>query len=239
MRKKGITLLCIVLSMAIMQINIRLTSAHENLNLFDEILIQTKSKTVEYGLKTCFETQEDSKEICNYLISAIDLDYKKVILTRTENKDSYNVDFSSGNARGYVEALKYKNKSLITINISTVSNENGLVSLKNKISASIGCRGKNVKYFQYLKAKVEKTSKNGGTNNINVINQKIIKILKSYGTENIDTVSLNNGLSTMAYTRKFDENVINNKLFDFNYAVCSYSSGNYIIIGTPEIITTY
>ncbi|MBU3156793.1 YwmB family TATA-box binding protein [Clostridium estertheticum] len=239
MRKKGITLLCIVLSMAIMQINIRLTSAHENLNLFDEILIQTKSKTVEYGLKTCFETQEDSKEICNYLISAIDLDYKKVILTRTENKDSYNVDFSSGNARGYVEALKYKNKSLITINISTVSNENGLVSLKNKISASIGCRGKNVKYFQYLKAKVEKTSKNGGTNNINVINQKIIKILKSYGTENIDTVSLNNGLSTMAYTRKFDEKVINNKLFDFNYAVCSYSSGNYIIIGTPEIITTY
>ncbi|MBW9152486.1 YwmB family TATA-box binding protein [Clostridium estertheticum] len=239
MRKKGITLLCIVLSMAIMQINIRFTSAHENLNLFDEILIQTKSKTVEYGLKTCFETQEDSKEICNYLISALDLDNKKAILTRNENKDYYNVDFSSENANGYVEALKYKNKNLITINICNVSNENGLASLKNKVSASIGCRGKNIKYFQYLKAKVEETSENGGANNTNVINRKIIKILKSYGTENIETVSLNNGLSTMAYTRKFDEKVINNKLIDFNYAVCSYSSGKYIIIGTPEIITTY
>ena len=130
MRKKGITLLCIVLSMAIMQINIRLTSAHENLNLFNEILIQTKSKTVEYGLKTCFETQEDPKEICNYLISTLDLDNKKTILTRTENKDFYTVDFSSENAKGYVEALKYKNKSIITINISNVSNENGLASLK-------------------------------------------------------------------------------------------------------------
>ncbi|MBU3214955.1 YwmB family TATA-box binding protein [Clostridium estertheticum] len=239
MRKKGITLLCIVLSIAIMQINIRFTSAHENLNLFDEILIQTKSKTVEYGLKTCFETQEESKEICNYLILALDLDNKKTILTRTENKDSYNVDFSSENAKGYVEALKYKNKSLITINISNVSNEDGLASLKNKVNASIGCRGKNVKYFLYLKAKVKETSKNGGANNINVINQKIIKILKSYGTENIETVNLNNGLSTMAYTRKFDEKVINNKLIDFNYAVCSYLSGKYIIIGTPEIITTY
>ncbi|APC38790.1 YwmB family TATA-box binding protein [Clostridium estertheticum] len=239
MRKKGITLLCIVLSMAIMQINIRLTSAHENLNLFDEILIQTKSKTVEYGLKTCFETQEDSKEICNYLISKLNLDNKKTILTRTENKDYYNVDFSSENANGYVEALKYKNKSLITINISNVSNENGLAFLKNNVSASIGSRGKNIKYFQYLKAKVEETSENGGENNTNVINRKIIKILKSCGTENIETVNLNNGLSTMAYTRKFDEKVINNKLIDFNYAVCSYSSGKYIIIGTPEIITTY
>ncbi|MCB2341855.1 YwmB family TATA-box binding protein [Clostridium estertheticum] len=239
MRKKGITLLCIVLSMAIMQINIRLTSAHENLNLFDEILIQTNSKTVEYGLKTCFETQEDSKEICDYLISTLNLDNKKTILTRTENKDYYNVDFSSENANGYVEALKYKNKSLITINISNVSNENGLAFLKNNVSASIGSRGKNIKYFQYLKAKVEETSENGGENNTNVINLKIIKILKSCGTENIETVNLNNGLSTMAYTRKFDEKVINNKLIDFNYAVCSYSSGKYIIIGTPEIITTY
>ncbi|MBU3159328.1 YwmB family TATA-box binding protein [Clostridium frigoris] len=239
MRKKGITLLCIVLSMIILQINVRLTNAHENLNLFDEILIQTKSKTVEYGLKTCFETQEDPKEICNYLISALNLNNKKIILSTSDNKDSYCVYFSSESSNGYVEALKFKNKSLITINISNVSSENGLVSLKNKVGDSIGYRGKNVKYFQYLKAKIEENTKNVEINNIKAINQKIIKILKSHGTENIETVSLNNGLSTMAYTARYDEKVINNKLIDFNYAVCSYSSGKYIIIGTPEIITTY
>jgi len=55
----------------------------------------------------------------------------------------------------------------------------------------------------------------------------------------IETVSINNGLSTVAYTKEYDEKVTNNKLIDFNYAVCNYSSGRYIIIGTPEIITTY
>jgi len=239
MKRKSITLLCIVLSMIILQINVRFAKAQENHNLFDEILIQTKSKTVEYGLKTCFETQEEPKEVCNYLISALDFDNKKTILSITDNKDSYCVNFSSEISKGYVEAVKYENKSLITINISNVSNENGLIPLKYKVSASIGARGNNIKYFQYLKAKVEGISKNVETNNINCINQKIINILKSNGTENIETVSLNNGLSTMAYTKKYDEKVINNKLIDFNYAVCSYSSGKYIIIGTPEIITTY
>lgn len=239
MKRKSITLLCIVLSMIILQINVRFAKAQENYNLFDEILMQTKSKTVEYGLKTCFETQEEPKEICNYLISALDLNNKKTMLSTSDNKDSYCVNYSSESENGYVEAMKYGNKSLITINISNVSNENGLIPLKNKVRVSIGNRGKNIKYFQYLKAKVGVINKNVKTNNINGINQKIIEILKSQGTENIETVSLNNGLSTMAYTQKFDEKVINNKLIDFNYAVCSYSSGKYIIIGTPEILTTY
>ena len=230
MRRKGIALLCIVLSMIVLQINVTFAKAHENYNLFDEILIQTKSKTVEYGLKTCFETQGDPEDITNYMISALDLNNKKIILSASDNKNSYCVNFSSENLNGYVEALKYKNKSLITINITKVSNENGLIPLKNKVRDSIGNRGKDIKYFQYLKARVMESDKGVGKNNINGINQKIIKILKSHGTENIETVSLNNGLSTLAYTKRYDEKVINNKLIDFNYAVCSYSSGRYIIM---------
>lgn len=239
MKRKSVTLLCIVLSIIILGIDVRLTNAQEKLNLFDEILLQTKSKTVEYGLKTCFETQENPKEICNYLISVLDLDNKKIRLNRNENKDSYCIEFSSEGAYGYIEALKYKNKSDITINISKASNENSLVFLKNKVRASIGYRGKNIKYFQYIKAKVGQSNANVGMKNIYAVNEKIIKILESHETKNIETVSLNNGLSTIAYTRKYDEKVINNKLIDFNYAVCTYSSGMYIIIGTPEIITTY
>ena len=74
---------------------------------------------------------------------------------------------------------------------------------------------------------------------IHVTNDRIIKVLISHGAKNIDTVSINNGLRTVPYTPKYDEVKINNKLIDFNYAVCNYSCGRYIIIGTPEIITTY
>jgi len=239
MKKKSIALLCIVLSLIILQINVSFSNAQEKSNLFDEILLQTKSKTVEYGLKTCFKSREDRKEICNYLVQVLELNHKGIKSNSSENENAYCIEFSGKNVEGYVEALKNENANDITVNISRVGNENGLVSLKNKVSAGIGNRGKNIKYFQYLKAKIGNNTENSKVDDIYVINKKIIKILKVYGTENIETVSINNGLSTVAYTRGYDEMVSNNKLIDFNYAVCNYSSGRYIIIGTPEIITTY
>ena len=239
MKRKSIALLCIVLSLIILQINVRFSNAQEEVNLFDEILIATKSKPVEYGLKTCFKTGEEPKEVCNYLIQTLELNNKEIKLNSSENEDSYCIEFSSENVQGYIEALKYNNEDVITINISKIGNENGLVSLKNKVSDSIGYRGKDIKYFQYLKAEMQESSANVGIEDIYDVNERIIKILESHGTENIETVNINNGLSTVAYTKKYDEKVNNNKLIDFNYAVCNYSSGRYIIIGTPEIITTY
>ena len=239
MKRKSIALLCIVLSLIILQINVKSSNAQEEVNLFDEILLQTKSKTVEYGLKTCFKTTEDPKVICSYLIGALELNNKEIKLNSVENKDSYCIEFSGENVQGYIETLKYKNENDITININEIGNKNGLVSLKDKVSTSIGYRGKNIKYFQYLKAKIGESSASVKIEDVYGINQRIIKILKSHGTENIETVSINNGLSTIAYTGKYDEKVNNNKLIDFNYAICNYSSGRYIVIGTPEIITTY
>jgi len=239
MKRKGIALLCIILSLIILQTNVRFSNAKEKFNLFDEILLQTKSKTVEYGLKTCFKTGEERKKVINYLVQVLELNKKEINLNSSENENSYCVEFSGKNVEGYIEALKNEDANDITVNISKVSNKNGLVALKNKVSASIGNRGKNIKYFQYLKAEISESTAGFKADDIYSVNNRIIKILKSYGTENIETVGINNGLSTIAYTKEYDEKVTNNKLIDFNYAVCNYSSGRYIIIGTPEIITTY
>lgn len=239
MKRKIIALLCIMLCLVILQINVRLSNAQEQVNLFDQILLQTKSKTVEYGLKTCFNTQEDAKEVCNYLIQSLGLNNSEIKLNNYENKDSYSIEFSSENVQGYIEALKYNDEDVITININKIGNKNGLEALKDEVSRNIGYRGENIKYFQYLKAKMLESSANVGNEDIYGVNERIIKILKSYGTKNIETVSINNGLSTIAYTQKYGEKLNNNKLVDFNYAICNYSSGRYIIIGTPEIITTY
>ena len=68
MKRKSISLLCIVLCLIILKINVRFSNAQEQVNLIDEILLQTKSKTVEYGLNIYFETSENSKEICIFTI---------------------------------------------------------------------------------------------------------------------------------------------------------------------------
>lgn len=238
MKRKSIALLCIVLCLIILQINVILSNAQEEVNLFDEILIETKSKTVEFGLKATFKTEEEPKNLCNYLIKNLEF-YNEIKLNIYENDDLYGIEFSSENFQGYIETIIYNNEDFITINISKIANENGLESLKNKVSKSIGSRGQSIKYFQYLKAKIIENVGNTGKDSIYNVNQNIIKILKTHGTENIETVNINNGLSTIAYTKKYSSKVNNNKLIDFNYAICNYSSGSYIIIGTPEIITTY
>ncbi|MBU3179850.1 YwmB family TATA-box binding protein [Clostridium psychrophilum] len=240
MRRKSIALLCIALSIIILQINVKLSNAQEKINLFDEILSQTSSRAVEYGLKTCFSTGENGEEICNYLIKSLGLNNKSIKLTLSKNVNSYCINFSGNNMEGYIESLKNcDSNNNITINVSRISNKNGLVSLKNKVSSSIGYRGKNIKYYQYLKAKVLENSSGVKIKDDYNLNKRIINILKSHGTKNIETVAINNGLSTVAYTKEYDAKITNNKLIDFNYAVCDYSSGRYIIIGTPEIITTY
>lgn len=244
MKRKGISILCIVLSIIILQINNGTSNAQEKFNIFDEILLQTNSKTMEYGLTTVFNTREDQEQICNYLINNLKLNGKAVKLNISKNSNSYCIDFSGINIQGYIEAIKNNDSNNIKINISRISDENGLIPLKSKVSASINTRGKNIEYFQYLKAKIGTGSANVKIKDIYSINEMILKILRSHGTKNIETVRLNNGLSTVAYTGQYDEKVINNRLIDFNYAVCNYavcnySSGNYIVIGTPEIITTY
>lgn len=239
MKRKSIALLCIVLSIIILQINIRLTNAREEVNLFDEILLQTKSKTVEFGLTASFKTIEEPKEVCNYLVNALELNSKEIKLNWSENENSYCIGFSGEDVQGYIEALRYNDEEIIKINISKMGNENGLVPLKNKVSDVIGYRGKDMKYYQYLKAKMQDINTNVCMESIDATNQRIIRILKYNGSKNIETVDISNGLSTVAYTKKYQAEVNNNKLIDFNYAVCNYSSGRYIIIGTPEIITTY
>lgn len=239
MKRKSISLLCIVLVLIILQVNIRVSGAMKEFNLFDEILLQTNSETVEYGLKVSFKTLEEPKEVCDYLINALELNYEKTKVSYLENEISYCIEFSGEGVQGYIESMVYNDENVIRINISKIGNENGLELLKNNINNTIGYRGKDIKYFQYLKAKMQNINTNTGIESLCATNEGIIKILKHNKSKNIETVSINNGLSTVAYTKRYEEEVINNKLIDFNYAVCDYSSGRYIIIGTPEIITTY
>ena len=163
MKRKIVTLLCIVLSLIILQINVRITNAQDEVDLFDNILLQTKSKTVEYGLKTCFKTNEGYKVICNYLIDDLELNNSEMKLNISEDKGSYCIEFTGVNIEGYIEALKYKSDNAITINISKSGSKNELASLKNKVSTSIGHKGTDIKYYQYLKAKVVEGIKNGNT----------------------------------------------------------------------------
>jgi hypothetical protein len=66
-----------------------------------------------------------------------------------------------------------------------------------------------------------------------------INILKEHNAANLQTLDINNGFTTVAYTRQYNPIFNSGRLVDLNIAVCAYSNKNFIIIGTPEIFVTY
>jgi hypothetical protein len=197
-------------------------------DLFDEIINKTRSNVVEYGVSSSYITNDMEIQDTLRTLGYYDSNNTKI----SENADIYTIDFIKGNVSGFIQATNENNQIYVTIDVREKSTVNNINMLKKNIENAVDKKYKNVKYYFYLKSKVTE-------NNLSQVNDKINKILKNSGAKNIDTVEINNGFSTVAYTKRYETVKNNGVLMDLNYAVTSYDSGNYIIIGTPTIKETY
>lgn len=230
MRKK-IILISIFIILQIIFSFAEFPMAKKDTNLFEEALKRVNGKTVEYGITSNFTTDENGEKISHYILENLHFyngGSKRII----KNGKVYCVEFESNDVSGYIETTTYENHNLVTVNIIKRDSENGLEDLKNKIYNCLKNKQIDAKYFQYLKAKIP-------NNDIVNANKEILRLLKDCKASNINTIELENGYSTTAYTKNYNSIQSDGKLIDFNYAVCKYSSGSYVIIGTPELIVTY
>ncbi|GAA0744332.1 hypothetical protein [Clostridium oceanicum] len=204
--------------------------AKKNINLFDEIINETNSKVKEKGVEFVFtlKNKNDLKKISSYL----NLNYKKV-LNKLDNNNSIKLD--ENNIIGYIDKFYENNNTIISIKLSSKREGLHIIDkIKNDIQLNLKEKKYNFKIFEYVKSKSSDT-------NIDNINKNLLKTLKKYRCSNINTIRLERGYSTIAYTntKKYDQIISNDKFVDLNCAVCKYDSGNYVIIGTPQINTTY
>ncbi|EET86767.1 conserved hypothetical protein [Clostridium carboxidivorans P7] len=230
MKKKKVIFLTVFFIIGIILLISDFSLASKDLDLFNDILQITNSKTVEYGITASFITDKNGEKVCNDILkkmSFIDAKNKSVL----KNEKKYCIEFGKNNTNGYIETMKYENHNIITINLVEKSNKNLLNDMKRDLEKCIDDGSVTVKYYQYLKSQVY--------DDVDITNDKILKTLKNHGASNITTVALKNGYSSTLYTGLYDAMQSNGKLMDFNYAVCKYNSGNYIIMGTPEILTAY
>ena len=214
-------------------LNYKISYAYKNVNFFDEIIETTRSNVEEYGVETHFTTKINGQELISYFKHEIINNYNGHT-SICKNNENCDIKFSYGNStKGLISIENLNSNPLVKIRITEKEKYNNLEqinkwvkNIENKISEE-----ENINY-QYLKAKLPKC-------NLNKVNENLIGLLKSKGAKNIDSIEINNGFTTCAYTRQYKPKKINGKLMDFNYALSNYSSGEYITIGTPEIITTY
>jgi len=207
-----------------------LSFAKKNPDIFNKIIETANGSIVEYGIRAKFEIDEAGEKYCLNLLNKLNLSSCNINIVKDDK--FYSMEFSSDEVNGYIEYSDYDNHNVVSLNIVRTDNVNKLDELKNTIDIAINKNKKDVKYFQYLKAKAAERD-------TEKLNNEIINILMAENTRNISTVQLKNGISTVAYTKQFSPIKDNGKLVDLNYAVCSYGAGNYLIIGTPIIIEAY
>lgn len=198
-------------------------------NLFSDIISCSNGNVVEYGLRTSFQTKDDGEETCLSLLKKLDNNYDFQV---SKYNNTYSVEFKDDVTNGYIESASEGKYNTITINIVKKQNANNLPQLKNNVEEILKNRNANHKYFEYVKAKI-------ADSDLSAVNNRVIGLLKDDNAENIKTVSIDNGYSTTAYTKQFENKLVEDGYSDLNYAVCRYASGNYIVIGTPIIMETY
>lgn len=227
--KKNIILFCIIIATFL---NYRTSYAYKNIDLFEEILQETKGQVVEYGVKTHFKSNIDGQDLVDSLMNKIESN-KNIRAELYSDKHNYYIDFKSVSVKGNIAIITKENSSLVTIEIIQKGHENNLESLEQYVESIVGYLSDDNKiYYKYLKAKIS-------YENLVEVNNKVTGLLESIGASNINSIEINNGFSTTAYTRRYSPKRNNGELMDLNFALCNYSSGNYIIIGTPEIIASY
>jgi hypothetical protein len=229
MKMKAFILL-IFMMVSLGDFNSNLYLASKKPDFFREIVSLTEGKVVEYGVKANFQISENGEDYCLELLKKLNIENADINVVKGDK--FYSVEFNNNESKGYIESTSYDNHNVVTLNVVQYDNEYRLLELKNRVSIAVGKDEKEVKYFDYLKAQVNKDS-------TEKVNRDIAEFLKNNNASNIDTIKIDNGYSTVAYTKKYPVMKNNGKLMDLNYAVCSYSSGDYVIIGTPVIITTY
>lgn len=229
---KKIIIILIIIIINLGYFNKNFSLAKKNTDLFNGIIDITQATIVENALKANFEIEGDGESYCLDLFKKMQIDNADVNVVRDNN--IYSLEFKKNGLNGYIESIDLDNHNVVTLNlvIDDDDNENKISELKDLISTAVGKDEKYIQYFQYLKAKLP-------NDNLEKTNENIVSFLKDQDAINIDTTMISNGYSTVAFTRKYLQMKNNGKLMDFNFAVCSYSSGNYVIIGTPIIFTTY
>jgi len=152
----------------------------------------------------------------------------------------YRMEYDDSSIKGYVEAASNAQGIQITIDLEEVTNCISVDSLKERVSSALDklCReesytlDKNLCFYDYVKVQLNEVDAAN-------LNQSCIAILKKHKASNVHTINISNGFGTTAYTG--GKNTVKNlgKAIDFNYAVVTYSSGSYLIMGRPILTINY
>lgn len=225
-RFKSISIILIISTIITLINNIEI-QATSNVDIFNKIISLTNSNIEKVCVETIYSLEEEFDNYYEKINCQLNFNSNNMS-NYIDYKNNY-IEFKIDNIKGILENIDY-NKRLIKLTLIEDSKENTINNLK-KLTENI--LGKNyINQYSYIKTKLlDKNIKN--------LNNEIKKYLKDYKAENFNTIKLDNGYSTVCNTKLYKSKTIGDTCYDFQFAVMKYNSGNYLIMGTPEITLAF
>lgn len=204
----------------------------KNMDVFNGIVKYTNGEIIEYGLDLSVNSHDLQPDDLDKIIKSIP-ECKGAQLSSITSDNTYCINFTGKNINGYIESTKISSGYNVKLELIIKGNKNNIDGLLGEIKNIDLFKNNGVEVFRYMKVKLSSGK------SIKMIDDEIVNYLKSKNADNINTIKLNNAYSTTAYTGNEDYIMEGNKAVDISIAVSRYTSGTYIIIGTPQIIISY
>jgi len=234
-----------LLTVILITLNSKLSYAKKDIDYINEIVILSNGDIEECGVKisaplvekySSGDSKKEEEKVCLEILE----EYKKTIagsldITVQKSNLLYCIRFESNFAHGYIQMGNVDDTSILTFKVLIKTEKNETANIEAEINKIIklvtkknhlNIDEKKVKNASYVKAKLSNT-------NISTVNDEIMRYLKKQKAKNIDTIKIDNGFSTVAYTKTYDR--INNDNFDLNYMINDYIHDSYLVVGIPVI----
>ncbi len=203
-------------------------------DMFSGILNSVNASTEEYVVEGRFYSQESKENIYETITTNIEKAMGQVY--QEVNKDlSFKIDYNHEKYDGRISIADYGKGYDVVLRISICKPNLDIdkeKTVEKKIKEILSPISSKVEYSLYVKSKIL-----NGT--IDETRDVILKQLYLNKAQNIDEVEISNGYSIISNTNLYDKEIILGEEIDFNCAIVRYSSGCYLIMGTPVIRITY
>ena len=219
-RKRKLILLSIVFLISTI-FNQNILKAKVNIDINQQIIKKVDGKKVECGVRGTFYS---NKPVDLFTISK-DLFFKSTDCNEEIKKERFHGLVYRNNERYlYIESFYEEEKYKVQLNLISNKQSEDINLLKKEIADGLHKSIDSIKWEEYVKYKIDKR-------NINDVQSTTLSELKNLKAINIERVKIDNGISLVYY--------LPGNYKKINTAVCTYSSGTYLIIATPEIYISY
>lgn len=208
--------ICLILVFLFSLINVGAFPFNKSASKFPDIEKEILKLTQFYenGVKLEYTSSQERDKVLEEIASNLSSLYKHGKMKITENDIFLEVMQKTIKANVYSTG----EKTLVEIIITNFDKENNLSKLMKELTKLQEVNASNIRYFQYVKGKLSNTEG---------IKREIQNTLD---LKDINTLDIHNGYVGTADLYNGER---------VNFAVSSYDTGTYLIIGTPIIFSTY